>query len=53
MEEARMKLFRHRRTAHDRSPLEDLDFEAGHAEVGRASQPIVTCPDDDDVIGLH
>src|SRR5262245_59374905 len=51
--EARMKLFRYRRTTHDRSPLEDLDFEACHAEVGGASQPIVTGTDDDDVVGLH
>src|SRR5206468_11467082 len=51
--ETGVKFFRDRSTAHDRSSLEDLDLQAGHAEVGGASQPIVTCTDDDDVVGLH
>src|SRR5262249_51977851 len=51
--ETRMKLFRHRRAAHGRSAFEHLDFQTGHAEVGGASQPVVTSTDDDDVVGLH
>jgi hypothetical protein len=51
--ETGMKFFRDRSTAHDRSAFEHLDFQSGHAEVGGASQPIVTCTDDDDVVGLH
>jgi hypothetical protein len=51
--EAGVKFFRDRRTAHNRSAFEHLDFQARHAEVGGASQPIVTCTDDDDVVDLH
>ena len=47
------KLFRDRRAAHHRSSLEDLDFQARHAEVGGASQPIVPATNDDDVVCLH
>src|SRR5215472_381787 len=48
-----MKFFRHRRAAHDRSTFEHLDFQTGHSEVGGASQSVVTCTDDDDVVRLH
>ncbi len=47
------KLFRDRRAAYHRSSLEDLDFQARHAEVGGASQAIVPATNDDDVVCLH
>src|SRR5262249_38145643 len=47
------KLFRDRRAAYYRSSLEDLDFQARHAEVGGASQPIVPATNNNDVVCLH
>ena len=48
--EAGTKLFGHRRSADHRPALEDLDLESRHAEVGGASQPVMTRTDDDDVV---
>jgi hypothetical protein len=50
---SRPELLGDRRSAHDRPAFDQLDFEPRHAEVGGASQPIVTRTDDDDVIRLH
>src|SRR5262245_14681231 len=47
------ELLRNRRATHHRSSFDHLDREASHAEVGCASQPIVTRADDDDVIFPH
>src|SRR5262245_2463461 len=51
--EARMKLLGYRGAANHGAPLEDLDLQSGHAEVGRAGQSVVTGADDDGVIALH
>ena len=40
-------------SADHRPALDDLDGEAGHAEIGGAGEPIMARPNDDDIIGLH
>ena len=51
--EPRKEFLGDRRSAHDRSPLEDLDLDTCHAEIGGAGEPVVTRTDDDDIIALH
>ena len=47
--ESGMEFLGHRRAAYHLAPLDDLDPQSGHREIGRAGEAVMACADDDDV----